>query len=514
MSGSRMADVTSPKRCWRTRLLLAAALAVAVAAFAAQPSPTFGDRFLDRTLWADCSFMGNAEGVHVSLDRLVEGGPWAGPLSGLALPPENGRYAFQIVDEDTKDLLFAQGFDCLLGEYETTEPARSGVSRTFRRSLCFPRPRRPFLLVVEKRDRGNRLHTIFSRRMDPAGGAVVREPSPEGDVTFSLLSGGDPHQEVDLVFLAEGYTALDQDKFRADAAHAADWLFGAEPFKSLKKRFNVWGVFRASQDRGVSEPEEGTFKRTALGASFNALGLARYLLTEKGWTLRAMAEEVPCDAIIVLANSGRYGGGGIYNDYCITTVDNERSKMVLLHEFGHAFAGLADEYYLSEVAYSDFYPEGVEPLEPNITACASRACLKWRDLLSPGIPVPTPWGKEEADALDVEKREAQRDLDRELEEARARHLPENRVAAIKEAHQKKAAAISAHLAQLRKRFAGVENKVGLFEGAGYASHGLYRPSMFCLMGTSPSLEFCPVCQRAIRRTVAHYAPVEKARIPR
>ncbi len=512
MSGSRMEGGTSLKRCWRTRLLLAAAFAAAAAAFAAQPSPAFGDRFLDRTLWADCSFMGNAEEVHVSLDHLVEGGPWAGPLSGLALPPENGRYAFQIVDADTKELLFAQGFDCLLGEYETTDPARSGACRTFRRSLCFPRPRRPFLLVAEKRDRENRLHTIFSRRVDPEGDTLVREPSPEGDVTFCLLRGGDPHQEVDLVFLAEGYTALDQDKFRADAARAAGWLFGAEPFKSLKKRFNVWGVFRASRDRGVSEPEEGTFKGTALGASFNALGLARYLLTERGWTLRAMAEEVPCDAIIVLANSGRYGGGGIYNDYCITTVDNERSKMVLLHEFGHAFAGLADEYYLSDVAYSDFYPKGVEPLEPNITACAARTCLKWRDLLSPGIPVPTPWGKEAADALDMQKQKAQRDLDRRLKETRARHLPEANIAALKERYQKEAAAINKRLEELRKQFAGVENKVGLFEGAGYASRGLYRPSMFCLMGTSPSLEFCPVCQQAIRHAAARYAPMEEARI--
>ncbi len=327
-----------------------------------------------------------------------------------------------------------------------------------------------------------------------------------GDEVFDVIKGGDPHRKVDLVFLAEGYTAQDREKFKADVRRVSGWLFDVEPYKGAREKFNVTGIFRPSPERGVDEPRQGAFKRTVLDASFDAFGVDRYLLTEEGRALREMAAQAPYDAIVILVNSPRYGGGGIYNDYCITTVDNDRSQMVFVHEFGHAFAGLADEYYLSEVAYNDFYPKGVEPLEPNITAYLDPSQVKWKDLLSPGIALPTEWGKDRLDALDGEVQKNRHARQDELEAAKKKGLSEGQVKAIQEKYRTTLEDLDRRIADVHKQYAGVEDKVGLFEGAGYTSRGMYRPMVFCIMGTSKKpLEFCRVCQRAIAQTIDYQA---------
>ena len=183
-------------------------------------------------------------------------------------------------------------------------------------------------------------------------------------------------------------------------------LFAIEPYKSLKDRFNVRAVFRASADRGMDEPRQRTYKKTVLSASFNAFDLDRYMLIEDDHLMHEIAGQVPYDVLVVLVNSPRYGGGSIALDYCVTTVDHPASPQVFVHELGHSFAYLADEYYQSEVSYNDFYPKGVEPLEPNITALLDPAKVKWKDLLSPGIGVPTEYGKDRIEALQAELRES------------------------------------------------------------------------------------------------------------
>jgi len=196
-----------------------------------------------------------------------------------------------------------------------------------------------------------------------------------------------------------------------------DNLFETEPYKSHQDRFNLYGVSGPRSESGSDEPRQKVYKNTILKASFNALDLDRYLLTEEGFLIREMAARVPYDSIIILVNSKRYGGGGIYNDYCLTTVDHPASRSVFLHEFGHSFAGLADEYYSSEVAYNEFYPPGVEPLEPNITALLDPQSLKWKDLLSPGISLPTEYGKEELEKLQAERRANFQEMNKALEES-------------------------------------------------------------------------------------------------
>jgi hypothetical protein len=349
------------------------------------------------------------------------------------------------------------------------------------------------------------LHPLFQQTIDPADYHIIKESAaPEGEV-FDALINGEPENKVDLVFLSEGYVAEDRAKFKADVDHFVGYLFAVEPYKSSKQRFNVRGVFRPSAERGMDEPRQGIFKKTILNASFNAFDLDRYMLCEEGHRLRQMAAEVPYDAIVILVNSKRYGGGGVYNDYCITTVDSQRSPSVFIHEFGHSFAGLADEYYESDVSYNDFYPKGIEPLEPNITALLDPEHVKWRDLLSPGIAIPTDWGKDKIESLQAERRKNFQEMRRELEQAKPKGLKEAETKQIQARFENKIKEISAALEAVRKQYSYLDDKVGAFEGAGYTAKGLYRPMVYCLMISSPKNEFCRVCQKAISRMIDYYS---------
>jgi hypothetical protein len=242
-----------------------------------------------------------------------------------------------------------------------------------------------------------------------------------------------------------------------------------------------------------------------LNASFNAFDLDRYMLIEEDHRIHEIAGQVPYDAIIVLVNSKRYGGGSICLDYCVTTVDHPRSPQVFIHELGHSFAYLADEYYQSEVSYNDFYPKGVEPLEPNITALLDPANVKWKDLLEPGIGVPTAYGKEAIETLQAERQKNRQALAEEIKNAKNRNASAKDIKRIEEKFRKADAGLNTKIEAVRKKYADLEDKVGVFEGAGYASKGLYRPMIYCIMISSPKGEFCRVCQRAITRMIDFYS---------
>jgi len=461
--------------------IIAILLALLPGPTAGQP-PAFDADFTGETMRVELYQVGDASDELVTLHEVHRDGPWAGPRSPLLDPFGYGRYAVILRDAATRRPLYSCGFDTMFGEYRTTGPALEGKKRVFERAVRVPWPRRPVVLEVGRRNAQNVLQTIFTAAIDPADYHVVREAPDPGDWVYEAVRNGEPRDKVDLVFVAEGYTAGDREKFKADVDRVTGWLFSYEPYRRLRESFNVSGVLRPSPERAVDEPRQGVYRKTALDASFNAFDTDRYMLVEKNHLVREIAARVPYDTLVILVNSTRYGGGGIYGDYCITTVDHARSQAVFIHEFGHSFAGLADEYYSSDVAYNDFYPKGVEPLEPNITALLDAANLKWKDLVTPGVPIPTPYGKEEREALQAERRKAQQAGDD---------------AAVK--------VLTGRLAELDARFASVREVVGAFEGAGYASKGLYRPSWHCLMISSPRDEFCPVCRRAIERMVRHYA---------
>jgi len=275
------------------------------------------------------------------------------------------------------------------------------------------------------------------------------------------------------------------------------------PYKHLKDKFNIRGALRFSEESGCSEPSRGVYKRTALGATYDSLGSERYMLTEDNRDLRDIAGAVPYDAVFVMVNQKRYGGGGIYNFYCTFATDNQWSPYIFLHEFGHSFAGLADEYFTSSVAYVDLPPTTVEPREPNVTVLLKGRPLKWADLATAGTPVPTPWEKAGFEVLDLGLQKEREALNKRIAARMREGAPQEEVDAIKaqaeELSAEHAKLIDAYLA--KSKFKG---QVGAFEGANYIARGFYRPALDCIMFTKGAKPFCPVCARAIERTIARY----------
>lgn len=482
-------------------LAILAALALCAPAGAA-PLATFDAHFTDATLRVDTYHTGNAAEELVTLDRVLVQGIWAGSRTHLIDPFPTGRYRAQVIDPTSGAVLFSRGYDSYFGEYRTTEAAGKGVRRTYHESVLVPCPKAKVRFVVTARGRDGAPREIFAAEIDPAATTVVRRPLDAGATVIDAVHSGDPHGKVDVAILAEGYTAAEEGKFRGDLARFVKVFFAQEPYTSLKTRFNVYGVFVPSQESGCDEPSWGSFKNTALGASFDSLGSERYVLTEDNRRVRDAAAHVPYDALMIMVNSKRYGGGGIYNLYCTFTSDNYWSDYVFLHEFGHAFAGLADEYYTSSVAYTDFYPKGIEPDAANITALLDPANLKWKALVTPGSAIPTPWEKADYDVLDLAYQKVREELNAKIAAAKRGGAPRDAVEKMQEdadlLSRTHAAEVDAYLA--KSAFVG---RVGAFEGAGYAAKGLYRPMLDCIMFSKGAKPFCAVCRNAIVQVIEH-----------
>jgi len=446
-------------------VLLSAILLLSLAgALTAVTQPSFDTYFLDETMRIDYYHVGDGTTEFIALDKVYRQGQWAGSIVNLLDNFNNGRYYVKIYDATTKTLIYSRGFDNYFGEYKTTTPAAKGIKRAYHESALIPYPKNMIIFAMEVRQRDNSMKEFFSQEIDPSSIDVDKGNLCAGVEISRKIVNGDPHKKVDLAFIAEGYTAEEKALFDADLEKALKAFSVQEPYKSFKTSFNIYSLFKASQDSGVDEPRNGLYRDTPLDCSFNALGLPRYLLTEGNRAIRDIAAHVPYDAVVIVVNSQRYGGGGIYNFYCIFTQDETWQEYLFLHEFGHSFAGLGDEYYASAVAYNDFYPKGIEPTEPNITALLDPENLKWKHLVAPGTSIPTPWDKEAYDKM-------------------KNNSPEK----------------EAHLQQ--ERFKGL---VGAFEGAGYASIGLYRPMADCIMFTKGKKPYCSVCEEHIVKVIEFY----------
>jgi hypothetical protein len=356
----------------------------------------FDRSFNNETLRIDYYHTGNHDREFVTLDRIsrLDIG-WAGNPRKPIDDYNQGSYFIKVYDTATSTLLYSRGFSSIVAEYRTTQPAIDGKLATYYSTALIPDPKVPVTFVLEDRDRENRLHPFFTLSIDPEDIHIKRRKPFPGAERIAIHEAGNPHVCVDIVMVGESYRREDRAKFVSDATSYSELILLAEPFKSHRDKINVWGVFHPSADAGVDQPELGArrggpiFKETILDASFNALDTPRYLLVDDLRTLYDLAVVAPCDKLVVLANETRYGGGGIYNYYTVSTVDNSRSRAVFMHEFGHAFASLADEY-VGGVAYVEIFPEGVEPMEVNITRLLDPANIKWKHLLTPGVPIPTP----------------------------------------------------------------------------------------------------------------------------
>ena len=305
-----------------------------------------------------------------------------------------------------------------------------------------------------------------------------------------IVEHGSPSEKVDLLIISEGYTAGEMPKFLADAKRLLDALFAEEPFRSRRGDFNVRSLELPSPVSGVNRPNAGVFKRTPLGTQYNIFDSERYMLTLDNRALRDAASAAPYEFIEILANERTYGGGGIFNDHATASVDSAFSEYVFVHEFAHHFAALADEYYTSDVAYETGARDRPEPWEPNVTALQDPAALKWRDLVTPGTPLPTPWDKAEFE-------EHSRAIQERRREIRKRDAPEEEMDAL---FREQRNFEEKFLAAMKYGQA-----VGAFEGAAYEARGLYRPQADCIMFTRDPVGFCRVCQRAIARIIDLYA---------
>lgn len=345
---------------------------------------------------------------------------------------------YELLDTSTNDPLHNGGFSSLFREWQFTDEANA-TERAFHQSIRIPFPLQPVMLNIYSRDNSNTLKKISNHFIDPESIYISGHDQFFGE-QIPVLENGHPHQKVDLVFLAEGYQQNEKEKFIHDMKRLTHEFFSVEPFKTMKSAFNVNGVFHPSEDSGADMPGNDTWKNTVLNTHFYTFGSERYLTTKENKQVRNMAAAVAYDQIIILVNAEKYGGGGIYNHYTILTSDNEYSGFLLLHEFGHAFAGLGDEYYTSEVAYQDIYDVNSEPWQPNLTTLVNFE-TKWKHMIKDDTPLPTPETAEYA------------------------------------------------------------NSIGIFEGAGYVAKKVYRPFQDCIMKSRDAKAFCPVCKKSIREMI-------------
>jgi IgA Peptidase M64/Peptidase M64 N-terminus len=380
-----------------------------------------------RTLRVDYFHTGGPGGEALKLDAVIAEGAWPGSETQLIDTTNLGKYFFEVIDASSNRVIYSRGFASIYGEWETTPEVRA-QNRTFHESLRLPWPTAPVRIELKKRDKQNLFEALWSADVDPRAATAAVEPgaTAAGRSTAriaTLLENGPPSQKVDVLLISDGYSSGQAAKFRADAARLVKALFAREPFKSRRADFNV---------RTLHVPD------SPVAVEFNIFGLERYALTYNNRALRNIAASSAYDVVEILLNDRKYGGGGIYNDQSTVAAANDSAEYVFIHELAHNLAGLGDEY-VGTVTYETGAAIKVEPWEPNITALHDPSALKWRDLVEPGTPIPTPMS-----------------------------------------------------------YAG---KVGAFEGAGYEVRGLYRPEASCIMGSRKVLNFCRVCRRAISRII-------------
>jgi hypothetical protein len=411
------------------------------AAITVSAQESFNKYFTDKVLRFDFMLGGNSEKTTVYPVGMKEEPFWAGSETNLINPFNSGNFKYEVYDSTTNILIYSKPFCTLFQEWQTTAEAKS-VDRSFYEVATMPYPKEKVRFILSKRERNGLFSKLYETIMDPAN-YFIRKENPINVAITKIYGSGDPHTSVDLAFIAEGYKADEMGKFREDVKKMADFLFAEAPFSDYKDRFNIWAVEAISQDSGTDVPGENIYVNTALNSSFYTFDIDRYLTTQDIKAVNDYAAAVPHDNIVVLINSTRYGGGGVYNYYTGTTTGNQLSPKVFVHEFGHGFAGLADEYYTSTVAYDEFYPLNVEPWEPNITTMVNFGS-KWKNMIAKDTPVPTPAEEKNKDVT------------------------------------------------------------GLFEGGGYSAKGIFRAEMDCRMKSNGPKGYCSVCRNAIKEMIEFY----------
>lgn len=412
---------------------------IAVASTRAQ---VFADHFADKTLRVDYIFNGNASGQAICLDGLSALPTWAGRKHHLAELPLQGNGQIVMRNAASGKTIYTTSFSSLFQEWLETDEARN-VTKGFENTFLLPYPLQPVEIEITLLDPRRNVRASMKHIVHPNDVLIEQKGNSHITPHKYLLHNDSPEKCIDVAILAEGYTLQEIQTFYEDADIACKSIFDHEPFKSMKKRFNVVAVASPSTDSGVSVPRLNEWKHTAFGSHFSTFYSDRYLTTSRVKAIHDALAGIPYEHIIILANTEEYGGGGIYNSHTLTTAHHPMFRPVVVHEFGHSFGGLADEYFYDNDVMTDTYPLDIEPWEQNISTQVDFAA-KWKDMLSENTPVPTP-------------------------------------------------------AEVSENY-----PTGVYEGGGYSAKGIFRPAENCRMRTNEYPAFCPVCQRALRRIIEFY----------
>lgn len=402
----------------------------------------FADHFADKTLRVDYIFNGNASGQAICLDGLSALPTWAGRKHHLAELPLQGNGQIVMRNAASGKTIYTTSFSSLFQEWLETDEARN-VTKGFENTFLLPYPLQPVEIEITLLDPRRNVRASMKHIVHPNDVLIEQKGNSHITPHKYLLHNDSPEKCIDVAILAEGYTLQEMQIFYEDADIACKSIFDHEPFKSMKKRFNVVAVASPSTDSGVSVPRLNEWKHTAFGSHFSTFYSDRYLTTSRVKAIHDALAGIPYEHIIILANTEEYGGGGIYNSYTLTTAHHPMFRPVVVHEFGHSFGGLADEYFYDNDVMTDTYPLDIEPWEQNISTQVDFAA-KWKDMLSENTPVPTP-------------------------------------------------------AEVSENY-----PTGVYEGGGYSAKGIFRPAENCRMRTNEYPAFCPVCQRALRRIIEFY----------
>ena len=449
--------------------------------------PVAGFSEAPRTLRVDYYHTGDVNAELFSLDRVVvEPTEFSGNLNQPVDNTLRGKYAFEIIDPESGGIAWSRSFSSIYGEWETTGEARR-MHRTFHESVRFPDQEDEFDLVLKKRDERNRFQEIWRIRLDPDDYLVHEESRLPEEAIHAIEFNGPPSTKVDLLLLGDGYTESEQGAFLEKAEELVELLFATSPFRERREDFNVWALVPAATISGVSRPSTGTYRDTAIGATYDAFRSERYVLTYNNREWRPIASSVPYDFVEILTNSDTYGGGGIYGLFSTAAANSEWAGYLFIHEFAHHFAGLADEYYTSPVAY-EAPGEIREPYEPNVTALLDPDKLKWKHLVDAATPLPTPWPKAEYEehSLAYQARRA---------EMREENVPEVEMNRLFTDNQE--------IVEGMFSAAPYHDDIGAFEGAIYQARGYYRSEQNCIMFTRTE-DFCRVCADAIEAVIDEY----------
>lgn len=397
--------------------------------------------FTNKRYRLDYTIAGNFAEASISPGDLHQESIWSGSHRNLIDTFQYGKYLLTITDIGEKLIIYSHGYNNLFSEWQLTADAKIN-HKAYQECVMFPAPKGDFLITLSEKDSTLSYRDIFTMEVNVDDVNIHKENSLNTSKKV-ILNSGNFDRSLDIVFFAEGYSQAEEDMFYDDAMNYSSYLFKYKPFSEFKDKINIVAVFVPSEDSGVDIPHENIWRNTVGGAHFNTFNVDRYLTLPDITEVYKYLSEYPVDQLCILANTTKYGGGGIYNFYNIFAAHNEKSEYIFIHEFGHGFAGLADEYFSSEVPYEETGNLNYEPCEPNITTLVEFE-KKWADFVPDTVPVPTP--------NDIK----------------------------------------------------YKNVVGVFQGANYSAKNYYRPYLNCIMRTLSFREFCPVCQRSIEEMIKSY----------